>query len=165
MAVTVAANMTPVCRTFEVRPNRSLSREGMLVFFGAVAVLSLLVAVRFILLGAWLVLPFTLLELVVLGFSLYLFERHSRYSETLQISPDSILFVARRGVKILQECRFQTHWVNVVLQLDQHSWYPGKLLLQSHGRCIEIGACLTDDDRKALAETIKASLEDCLRMA
>lgn len=163
--VTAKNNMTDACRTFEVRPNRSLSREGMLVFFGVVAVFSLLVAVRFILLGAWLVLPFTLLELLVLGVSLYLFERSSRYSETLQISPDSILFIARRGVKILQECRFQTHWVKVVLQLDQRSWYPGKLLLQSHGRSIEIGACLTDADRKAFAETIQASLEDCRRMA
>lgn len=163
--VTATNNMTDVCRTFEVRPNRSLSREGMLVFFIAVAVLSLLVALRFILLGAWLVLPFTLLEIAVLGGSLYLFERGSRYSETIQISPDSILFIARSGVKVLQECRFQTHWVNIVLQLDQRSWYPGKLLLQSHGRSVEIGVCLTEDDRKAFAATIKASLEDCRRMA
>lgn len=163
--VTATNNMTDVCRTFEVRPNRSLSREGMLVFFIAVAVLSLLVALRFILLGAWLVLPFTLLEIVVLGGGLYLFERGSRYSETIQIGPDSILFIARSGVKVLQECRFQTHWVNIVLQLDQRSWYPGKLLLQSHGRSVEIGVCLTEDDRKAFAATIKASLEDCRRMA
>lgn len=163
--VTTANNMTEACRTFEVRPNRSLSRTGMLVFFIAVAFFSLLIALRFILLGVWLVLPFTLLELAVLGGSLYLFERRSRYSETIQISPDSILFIARRGVKVLQECRFQTHWVKVVLQLDHHSWYPGKLLLQSHGYSIEIGACLTEDDRKAFAETIKASLEDCRRMA
>ncbi len=163
--VTTANNMTKTCRTFEVRPNRSLSPEGMLVFFIAVALFSLLIALRFILLGVWLVLPFTLLELAVLGSSLYLFERRSRYSETIQISPDSILFIARSGVKVLQECRFQTHWVKVVLQLDQHSWYPGKLLLQSHGHSIEIGACLTEDDRKAFAETIKASLEDCRQMA
>lgn len=162
--VTMTDNMTDQCRIFEVRPNRSLSREGMLVFFLAVAVFSLLVALRCILLGAWLVLPFTVLELVVLGCCLYLFDRSSRYSETIRISPDSILFIARRGVKVLQECRFQTYWARVALQLDQHSWYPGKLLLQSHGRSIEIGACLTEDDRKAFAASIKASLEDCRRM-
>ncbi|UJS24461.1 DUF2244 domain-containing protein [Thiothrix winogradskyi] len=153
------------CRTFEVRPNRSLSPTGMLIFFLVVTVLSLVVALRFLLLGVWLVLPFTLLELLVLGVSLYLFERHSRYSETLRICPDDILFIARRGVKILQECRFQTHWVSIVLQLDQQSWYPSRLLLQSHGKSIEIGACLTDEDRKAFAATIQATLEECRRMS
>lgn len=165
MVVTVAANMTDVCRTFEVRPNCSASRSGVLLFFGAISLFSLLIALRFILLGVWLVLPFTLLELLVLGACLYLLERRSRYCETLLIGPDVILFVAQNGAKILQECRFQTHWVQVVLQLDRRSWYPGRLLLQSHGHCIEIGACLTEDDRKAFAATLKASLEDCRRMA
>jgi uncharacterized membrane protein len=163
--VTMTSNLTDMSSTFEVRPNCSLSREGMIVFFIAVAFLTLLVAVRFILLGAWLVLPFSLLEVVVLGSSLYLFERRSRYSETIQIGPDSTEFIARCGVNILRECRFQSYWVQVLLQLDQDDWYPSKLLLQSHGRSIEIGACLTDDDRKTLAENLKTTLECCRKRA
>lgn len=133
----------------------------MIVFFVAVAVLTLLVAMRFILLGAWLVLPFALLEIVVLGVSLYLFERASCYSETIQIAPDSILIIARNGVTTLREYRFQPYWVQIALQLDPRDWYPSKLLLRSHGESIEIGACLTNADRKMLAKTITTALESC----
>ncbi|WGZ95211.1 MAG: DUF2244 domain-containing protein [Candidatus Thiothrix putei] len=159
--VTTTSNLTAGCRTFEVRPNRSLSREGMMVLFAAVAVLTLLVAARFILLGAWLVLPFALLEIVVLGVSLYLFERASRYSETIQIAPDGILIITRNGVKTLREYRFQPYWVKIALQLDPRDWYPSKLLLRSHGESIEIGACLTNADRKMLAKTITTAIESC----
>ncbi len=159
--VTTTSNLSTECRTFEVRPNRSLSRKGMIVFFLAVAALTLLVTVRFLLLGAWVILPFALLEIAVLGVSLYLFERASRYSETIQIAPDSILITTRSGVDILREYRLQPYWVNIALQRDPHHWYPSKLLLRSHGECIEIGACLTNADRKTLANTITNALESC----
>lgn len=132
-----------------------------MVLFAAVAVLTLLVAVRFLLLGAWLVLPFALLEIVVLGVSLYLLERASRYSETIQIAPDGILIITRSGVKTLREYRFQSYWVQIALQLDPHDWYPSKLVLRSHGECLEIGACLTNADRKTLANTITTAVESC----
>lgn len=132
-----------------------------MVLFAAVAVLTLLVAVRFILLGIWLVLPFALLEIGVLGVSLYLFERASRYSETIQIAPDSLLITTRNGVTTLREYRFQPYWVQIALQLDPRDWYPSKLLLRSHGESVEIGACLTNADRKTLAATITTALESC----
>jgi uncharacterized membrane protein len=137
----------------------------MMVLFAAIVVLTLLVAVRFLLLGAWLVLPFALLEIAVLGVSLYLFERASRYSETIQIAPDSILIITRSGVTTLREYRFQPYWVHIALQLDPRDWYPSKLLLRSHGESLEIGACLTNADRKTLAITITTALESCRNTA
>lgn len=131
------------------------------MFFVVVVVLTLIVTGRFVLLGAWLVLPFALLEIGVLGVSLYLFERASRYSETIQIASDSILITTRSGVEILREYHLQPYWVNIALQRDPRNWYPSKLLLRSPGKCIEIGACLTNADRKTLANIMTNALESC----
>lgn len=163
--VTATGDTEIGCRIFEVRPNCSLTREGRVLFFAAVSLLTLLVAVRFLLLGVWLVLPFALLEMVVLGVSLYLFERASHYSEIIQIAPDDIQIVARNGVKTLHEHHFPPYWVQVALQLDPRKWYPSKLFLRAHGQSVEIGACLTDADRKSLAETITTALETCRKTA
>lgn len=132
-----------------------------MLFFAAVCLLTLLVALRFLLLGVWMVLPFALLEMVVLGIGLYLFERASRYSETIQIAPDNIQVIARNGIKTLHKHQFPSYWAQVALQLDPRKWYPSKLFLRSHGQSVEIGACLTDADRQSLAETITTALEDC----
>lgn len=136
-----------------------------MVFFVAVSALTLLVTLRFLLLGMWLVLPFALLEIMILGTSLYLFERASCYSETIQIAPDSIQVIARNGATTLNEYRLPATWVQVALKPDRRTWYPSKLLLRAHGQSVEIGVCLTDADRKTLATTLATALEGCRKTA
>ena len=88
--------------TFEIRPNRSLTRRGMLVFFLLVSVAVFLLGIRFGLLGVWLVMPFTILEVVVLGTALYQFERATAYREVISLGQDGLLVRREaRGLNIL----------------------------------------------------------------
>ncbi len=148
----------PVSR-FILRPNCSLTRGQTRLFFVGISVFALLVAFRFYLLGAWVVLPMTALELLVLGVSLRMFLRSAGQVEILTLDREEVT-LQRRGGGEEGEWRFQTYWLRVMLDRDDTSWYPSRLLLSSHGRAVEIGAFLTEEDREVLAEAIGLRLHD-----
>jgi len=144
---------------FIISPNCSLTRGQTGLFLAGISLFSLLVALRFYLLGAWVVLPITALELLVLGVSLRMFLRSASQVEILTMDHQEVS-LQRRGGGEEGEWRFQTYWLRVMLDKDYKSWYPSRLVLSSHGRAVEIGAFLTEEDREALAEDIGQRLHD-----
>ena len=129
----------------------------MLLFTAGVSALTLGVALRFWIIGAWVVLPFAFLEVLVLGVSMYMFERRTRFAEIIEIN-NGTLWVTRLDSRNRQEWNFQPYWVQVVLKADPRNWYPNRLFLRSHGRLLEIGGCLTNEERTQLSETLKHEL-------
>lgn len=146
---------------FLIRPNRSMTAKGMILFVFIVGVGVFLVALRFVLLGAWVILPFALLEIALLAAGFWLYERASRYRETVHLSADSFL-ITQVGVNGRYTWRFNPYWVQVSLKLDPNDWYPSKLLIKSHGEQVEIGSCLTDQEREDLSIAIKKSMPSLL---
>ena len=142
---------------FLIRPNRSMTVKGMTLFVLLVGVGVFLIAIRFVLLGAWVILPFAVLEIGLLAAGFWLYERASRYRETVQLSRSNFL-ITQESVNARQTWRFNPHWVQVSLMLDPNDWYPSKLLIRSHGEQVEIGACLTNQEREELSIAIKQSM-------
>ena len=124
-----------------------------LVFVG-ICIAALAVAIRFWLLGAWMVLPITLLEMVVLGTAFFLIERSTRFCETIELTAESVS-VVQRDWKSRKVWSYPTYWVQVIFRQDPKEWYPSHLYLRSHGDCVEIGACLNDEERSRLSRDIK----------
>jgi len=122
----------------------------MLLFFLLVALVALSIALRFVLLGAWMVLPFALLEVLGLGAAFIVYERSSRYQEVIDFGKDHLLVERSIRAKV-EKWEFQPYWVRLVEWRDSAGWYPGRLFLRSHGRELEIGACLTEEERRELA--------------
>lgn len=156
MLITECDSSGKACR-FIVRPNRSLGRKGKILFFLAVCIASFGVAIRFWLLGAWVVMPIVLLEMVILGAAFVLVERASRDIETIDLN-EGLLKVTRTVKSVVNEWKFQPYWVQVVLRADRISWHPTHLSLRSHGKSVEIGACLTDEEREELSDRLKEGL-------
>lgn len=146
---------------FKIRPNRSMSTRGMWLFVLLVSLAVLLLAFRFYLLGAWVVVPFAFLEVFMLALGFWLFDRSSRYRETLQLSREWVL-VTQGGLSGKKEWRFNPHWVKVNLKLDSKEWYPSRLIIAAHGEQIEIGACLTNQEREKLSEAINVAMPKIL---
>lgn len=144
-------------RRFIIRPNHSLGRTGKIIFFIAVFVVSVGIAVRFWLLGAWMVMPMVLLEMFVLGLAFYLVEKASRDVETIDIT-EELLKVTRTVRSVVDEWQFQPYWVQVDLKPDRIGWYPSHLCLRSHGKSVEIGTCLTDEEREQLSQELEQEL-------
>lgn len=147
---------------FLIRPNRSMTAKGMVFFVGLVGLGVFLIALRFVLLGAWVIFPFAVLEVGFLAAGFWLYERSSRYRETVQVSRDSFL-ITQDGVNVRRSWRFNPHWVQVSLKLDPDDWYPSKLLIRSHGEQVEIGSCLTNQEREELSIAIKQTMPRILK--
>ena len=144
-------------RLFVIRPNASLTKNGAIVVFAVVVVISLLVLLRFVLLGAWMVAPFTVLEVAFFGFILRLVLKSNKQVEMISVSADEIR-VIRLGDSGRTEWSFNPHWAQVELKKSSHDWYPSKLTIRSHGRMVELATCLTDSEREELAEALQESV-------
>jgi len=140
-----------------VRPNRSLSFRAMVVLFAGIAAFVITIGIGFSLAGAWLVLPFAGLEVVVVGVVLYLLVRHNDDHDLIVIHHDRVMVVRRHGGRERHE-EFQRYWVKVELRRGR-SWYPSRLSIGSHGRFVTIGADISEEERRALA----ARLNELLR--
>lgn len=140
--------------TYVLKPDRSLSWQGNLRFFGLIATVSLGIAVWFAWLGAWFVLPFAGLELTALGFALYLVSARGLDKETISIEGDK-LEICRGRWQIDSTTCLQRCWAQVRLEPAKHAWYPSRLMIRSHGKGTEIGSFLADEEKKQLAMELR----------
>jgi len=140
-----------------VRRNNSLTSAGRAIVFGSLAVISLAISLAFAFLGAWLVFPFAGAEMVVLFFAFRYVDRHAADYESITIQGDRVLVERWETGRV---CRFELNrwWAQVVLNREQ----PGRttLALRSHGRQVEFGHHLTQEQREALAQTLREQLRN-----
>lgn len=143
--------------TFVVRPNRSLPVTGMVVLFVALSALPLTIGIGFAAIGVWMVLPFAVLEVVVLGVLIRWLYRHIDDCELIVIEPERVRVTRRAGTK---ESRHDYHryWARVRLDRGRTSRDPSRLRIGSHGRYIDIGASINEEDRRSLAAELRQAL-------
>jgi len=141
-------------RRIELLPNCSLTTADAWRFFGLVAFTSLSIAGFFVANGYWPVLPFAGLELALLAFALATSLKRRHYLETVEIS-DSDITITSRGPRGDRATVFSRHWARVTLR-GPRGWQPARLLIESHGRACEIGAFLTEEERRALGRRLRA---------
>jgi uncharacterized membrane protein len=148
--VTKQQNVDSCTRQFVIRPNCSLSwRLAVRLILGFSALLGC-IATGFAFLGAWMILPFAGLEVVVLCIALYICAQRNNCCEVVAVGKDSVTVM--RGRKEPEEGHeFQRAWAQVVHEQPVHHWYPSRLLIRSHGREVEVGNCLTEEEREQLA--------------
>jgi uncharacterized membrane protein len=138
------------------RRNNSLSSAGRAVVLGSLVALSLAISLAFAFQGAWLVLPFAGAEMFVLFLAFRFIERHAGDFESIAIKGDRVL-VERWQTGRVSRHEFNRYWAQVVVNSR-----AGKsvLALRSHGREVEFGQHLTQDQRDALAQTLRRQLRN-----
>ncbi len=142
---------------YVIRPNRSLSWHGVLVFFAAAATVTLTVALMFAAQGAWMILPFAGLELIALAACLYICARKNNEQEVIHIDQDSVKIEKGRN-KVRHCVEFQRHWVQIRLAKGQLPGYPSRLTICSMGREVEIGSALLEAERISLASELRQKI-------
>lgn len=143
---------------FNIRPNASFPRPGWRWLLLFLLLLSFAIALRLAWLGFWLVLPFTLLELGFLVWIIGLVRRQANYVERIRISGDKVQ-IAHLQKNHNRKWSFPLYWARVELKSPTHRWYPHKLLVGTSGQWIEIGQCLTDQERTDLAAAIRGEIQ------
>ena len=129
------------------RRNNSLSSIGRLFVFAFIFAVSIGIASGFALLGAWVILPFAGLEMLVLWLAFRYIDRRAGDFERIAIAGDQVEIevceAGRRNRYELNRC-----WAQLV------GGDGARLALRSHGREIEIGRYLDEDQRYALEREI-----------
>lgn len=142
---------------FVIQPNSSLSWRGNLVFLAFMAAVCLGLALGFAWVGLWLILPFAGLEITALGLALYICVRQSQHCEVVRITEDKVEVEVGRGRPEIRR-EFVRAWVQVVLAPEPTTRHRSRLLLRSHGKDFEIGACLPEDERRELARALRLAI-------
>ena len=154
--MSLVAAQTLEGRTWVARPNRSLSRAGCKALFVATAVGSGVIAFAFSYFGAWPVIPFAGLELAALWWALRRSEMTAEDFERITLGAGQLTVETRRGA-LVEKHEFQPYWARL-----QYVKPPGqnihRLLIRSHGKEIEVGSLLTEEQKMALAEELKQNL-------
>lgn len=112
------------------------------------------IALRLAMLGFWLILPFTILELGLVFYLVSLVRRRGSYVEKIRIDGERLTIHHLEPGKD-QDWWFPLHWVRVDLRAPSHQWYPHRLLLGASGRWVEVGTCLTEEERHSLATAVR----------
>ncbi len=136
-----------------------MSWRANLVFYSGILAVSLGAALTLGLMGYWLILPFTGLEMIGLGWALYAVSKQCHRCEVIRIGPQQITI--ERGWHRPAECRsLPRDWARVELQGSGRGWRPSRLLIRARGCAEEVGRFLNDDERLGLAADLKQALRD-----
>jgi uncharacterized membrane protein len=122
------------------------------IAFGSLAAFSLLVAVAFSALGAWLILPFAGLEAMALYLAFSWVARHAQDAEQLVIRGDAVTLAVREAARTRQY-EFNRVWAQLVVEQRSRDV---RLALRSQGHEVEIGRYLDGGARQKLAQVLKS---------
>jgi uncharacterized membrane protein len=137
-------------------PHRSLDPRGFMTVMACITVLSFIAGLTFFVLGAWPVLGFFGLDLVLIYAAFRANFRAARIYETVQLD-DACLLIRRflPDGRILS-WNLQAYWAQVELITTAPS--APLLAVRSHGKYLVFGTFLTAEERLEFAAALRKAL-------
>lgn len=153
---TVADPADPALKEWWLKRNCALSPRQFVVLFVSLCSVSLTIAVVFLLRGAWMILPFTVLELGALLSACVVHARHAIDYEHICLFPNRLV-VERMHAFRLTRHEFNPLWVRV----EPGATSREPMILRSAGTSVRIGQYLMADARAPFATELRAWLRRC----
>ncbi len=139
-----------------LRPHRSLSVGGIRLVIALVLAASAIPGVMFLALGAWPVLPFLGLEVLILYVALRWNLRAGNEFEAINLSRRALTVRRANAWGVQTETSFQPQWLQV--NIEPMAVDDNRLELRSRGRSLIIGRFLPPHERVALAQSLRREL-------
>ena len=149
----VTADRLEANNTFRLtlKPIRSISWRGNLIFLLLISTPILIIAFGFLYVGAPIILPFAGLEiLIVLLASYYVYQKTNK-QEIITISTEKLI-IEKGKFRPETSIEFIREWAYVFVERAKHPWYPVHIVISSKGQRVPVGEFLTDDDKKIFIE-------------
>jgi len=145
-------------------PNRSISWPLLVKFYLFTCFMSFSIATLFALLGYWVVLPFSGLEMLVLGGGLYVTCRKVYRQEVISLDNDRIE-IEKGCISVDESWQFDRHWARLSIEEIKSFRKKMSLKIGSHGNYVEVGSFLNESEKETLAFELNQSilLSDFLR--
>ncbi|WP_178055125.1 DUF2244 domain-containing protein [Methylophilus methylotrophus] len=149
--------MLSICETQCItKPNASASTESVLKLLLSLVVLSGLIAMGFFHIGAWMVLPFAGLELVLVVLAFVVVLRHRGDYEKITFVENHVE-IEQSVLGKIKLARFQCYWTRVTLREGEDG--KTSLWIGSHNEEVEFGRDTMDNvQREQVASHLKRML-------
>jgi len=149
--------MSPVL-DLTLTPNRSLERRHTRWLIGGVGIIFAIGGLRFLVLGAWPILPFMAADLALLWWAFRSNHAAGRGHERLVLAGDelTLLRVGAHGGE--RRFGFEPLWTRV--QLEETPLGDALLYLAARGRRVSVGSFLSAPERREVGAVIAAALAD-----
>ena len=152
----------PTLFSARVTPHRSLNRTGFLVLMSFVSVISFAAGIVFCWMGAWPVLGFFGLNVLVIYWAFRINFRSADATEDIVLTPSELRVrrISHRGHLI--EWSFNPLWVQLE-QTGDPEFGIEHLYLVSRGRRVSVGHFLGPDEKASFAKALLAALQTAKR--
>ncbi|WP_341212029.1 DUF2244 domain-containing protein [uncultured Limimaricola sp.] len=152
------ADDAPPRAALQLWPYRSLPKRGFAGFIGGTAALIALPLIM--VLGTpvlWALLPFLVAAVAGVWWALSRSYRDGEVLESLEITPERMRLVRRERGHPDRVWEADPYWVELQLHEGERP-VPAYLTMRGAGREVELGAFLSEDERRALAEDLQRIL-------
>jgi len=137
-----------------LRPNHSWSWHANVLFLSVFMGISLSIALGFLFAGAWVVVPYSVLEITVVALCLHYCVRQCSRQEVITISDYQVTI--EKGIRRpLSQLTFHRMWAKFFVQQPSRPWGSLTLSIRSHGQETEIGSFLNRHDKDSLLNALK----------
>lgn len=136
-------------------PYRSLSLRGFQLFIAALASLMSLIGLGFYLLGAWPVIGFLGLEILIVWYAFKWNYRTGQLVETVAITPQQVDVTRTDWRGRTTTTRLDGAWIKAELEIQEKK--RGRLYLRQHAHKLEIGAFMPPSEKPSLAKALNAA--------
>ena len=142
----------------KLTPNRSLGRRSGRVVLAITVVMATIPGIVFFSLGAWPVVGFLGLDVVLLWWAFSTSLRNSRRYELVTLWPDQLELKQVDGYGKEQLSRFNPYFVKLVIDRDFNERTTG-LHLRTRERDVMLGAFLNQDEKSSFAKAFGTALK------
>ncbi|MCO1333981.1 DUF2244 domain-containing protein [Microbulbifer sp. OS29] len=154
--VTEVGRNTARCACILLQPNQSLSLSGNLwVFFSLVGV-SLGISLAFAFAGAWMILPFAGLEIILLAVLFTYVYLDGTRREVIRISESQVILDCCKGMrqKTVYHREFDRDKLSVLVRMGASSTEPAIVNFSGPEGCLEVGEFLTEAEKAELVQKL-----------
>jgi uncharacterized membrane protein len=145
-----------VLKDWMMKRNCSASPRQVLGLYASLAAFSFAIAGLLLWRGAWLVLPFTGMELLAVGIAFLIHARHAVDYEYIRLCPNRLL-IERMSAEQLTHLEFNPRWVRV----EPGATPRDQITLHSRGTSVAIGQHLAMHRRAQFALELRNWLRRC----
>lgn len=139
-----------------LHPHRSLGPKGFLILMLALGSVSFVTGMVFLSMGAWPVTGFFGLDVLLVYLAFKLNYRAARAYELVELTPAALRLTQVAPSGRSKAFEFNPYWVRV--RFTEHPDGSNNLRLSSHGRELEFGRLLNDEERRDFARVLEGAL-------
>jgi uncharacterized membrane protein len=140
-----------------LRPYRSLSPRGFAVLMLAIVACSFTVGLAFWWEGAWPIVGFCGLDVLLVQFAFRMNYRASRAAEEIRLTPSELVVTRTTARGVSTETGFNPYWAR--FEVDRRPEFGiVRMAIASHGNRLTIGGFLGPNERENFASAFAAAL-------